>query len=84
MAGWFPFQYRSSQQWHADGLPISTPSDEAAKFLDAALAQMILMDEDTQVGGMEKAVEKALQADPDFFLAKVIMATMEAQGNKRN
>ena len=39
------------------------------------------MDEDPQMGGMDKAVEKAMQADPEFFFAKVVMATMEAQGN---
>lgn len=80
-AEWFPFQYRPVQQWHAVGLPITTPSDEAAKFLDSALAQMILMDSDTQMGGMEEAWKKAMQADPDFFFAKVVMATMEVQGS---
>ena len=80
MAGWFPFHYQPVNQWHAKGLPISTASDEAAKCLDAGLAQLILLDEDPHFGGMERAMEKALAADPDFFFAKVVAASAELQG----
>ena len=38
---WFPFQYRDIKGWHQDNLPLSTPSDEAAKFIDATIAQMV-------------------------------------------
>ena len=84
MAGWFPFQYHPIEQWHKQGLPISTPSDEAAKYLDAALSQLILLDEDPQFGGMANALEKAIAADPDFFFARVVAASAELQGNSAN
>jgi len=43
---WFPFQYRDEAGWHADGLPITTTSNESAKLLDAAMTQLIFNEND--------------------------------------
>jgi|FrelakmetLWP11LW_1041352.scaffolds.fasta_scaffold589626_1 hypothetical protein len=43
---WFPFNYRDQKGWHADGLPLTTHSDEAAKMLDAAMTELILHEND--------------------------------------
>ena len=79
--GWFPFNYRPVRAWREDlGVELTTTSDEAAKHLDAAVAQLVLMDADPAYGGMDKAMQKAMAADPNFFMIKVLGANFEAQG----
>ena len=78
---WFPdFHYRDVAGWRAEGLPLTTTSDEAAKFLDAAVAQMALMDNDDSVGGLEGSLAKAAEADPEMVMPKVFMMGAEAMG----
>ena len=40
---WFPFNYRDVSGFRSEmGLELTTPSDEAAKYFDAAIAQVDL------------------------------------------
>ena len=78
---WFPsFHYRDVAAWRSDGLPLTSTSDEAARFLDAAVAQMALMDSDESVGGLEGSLAKAQEADPEMVLPKCMMLGGEAMG----
>jgi len=50
MGSWFPFEYRDVSGWKAEGLPLtSSSSSEAAKMLDATVAQFSLLNADPQV-----------------------------------
>ncbi len=81
---WFPFHYNDVRGWRdVLGLDLkSTTSDEAAKHFDAAVAQFVLAGADPQYseGGGFEALQKAIAVDPDFMLAKTLMASFEAQG----
>eukprot|EP00095_Tigriopus_kingsejongensis_P000655 maker-scaffold1335_size46909-snap-gene-0.13 protein:Tk00655 transcript:maker-scaffold1335_size46909-snap-gene-0.13-mRNA-1 annotation:"predicted protein" len=79
MSGWFPFEYRDVTAWKNEGLPISTPSHEAAKFLDAAVAQLVLADTDPNEGGMMPSMKRALAADPECHLGQILSMEFEAQ-----
>ena len=51
MGSWFPFNYLDLSGWKNQlGLDLSTSSDEAAKFFDAAIAQMVMQDQDPNIG----------------------------------
>lgn len=80
MSSWFPFEYRDVAAWREDGLPLSTPSNEAAKHLDAAIAQFALMDADSNEGGLMASMTKVTEADPDCNMAKILMLQLQAQG----
>ena len=43
---WFPFEYRDLKTFHQDNLPLSTPSNEAAKLYDSFITQMAMYDQD--------------------------------------
>lgn len=79
MSSWFPFEYRDVAAWREDGLPLSTPSNEAAKHLDAAIAQFALMDADSNEGGLMASMTKVTEADPDCNMAKILMLQLQAQ-----
>ena len=77
---WFPFHYRDVKAWHCEGLTLTTTSDLGAKYLDAAVAQLVLRDHDPHIGGYEKALNLALEADPDLVMAQVIKLSLDAMG----
>ncbi len=79
-ANWFPFHYRGVSGWRAAGLPLTASSGEAARCLDAAVAQLVLMDADPEFGGPEEALERARRAEPDMFMGRVMAAGFEAAG----
>ena len=64
-------QQRDCQAWRDDGLEMSTTSNEAAKFLDHALDQMFCHVPDQTVGGVMGTINKMLEADQDFVMAKI-------------
>lgn len=48
-------------------MPIeSTASNEAAKMYDSAVTQLVCWYDDPNVGGMDNAIKKMLEADPNF------------------
>ncbi len=58
---------------HLDlGIELSTTSNEAAKYLDATIAQMTLIATDPQVGGMAESMKKMMEADPELVVGQVI------------
>ena len=76
---WFPFHYCDLTGWrHVYGIELSTASDEAAKHLDAAVAQIVFQCSDAQIdGGALGALQKAVAADPACLLAKTLLTGME-------
>ena len=62
---------RDCQAWKDAGLEMSTTSNEAAKLLDHAIDQMFCHVADPAMGGVIGTVDKMLEADPDFFMAKI-------------
>ena len=55
---WFPFQYRDIQAFHEDNLPLSTPSNEAAKLFDSTITQLAFRDVDPVDGNLEQTMSK--------------------------
>jgi len=62
---------RDCQAWRDDNLELSTTSNEAAKLLDHALDQMFCHVADESMGGVLGTVDKMLEADQDFAMAKI-------------
>jgi len=62
---------RDCQAWKDEGLEMSTTNNEAAKLLDHAIDQMFCHVADPTIGGVIGTVDKMLEADPDFFMAKI-------------
>ncbi|KAK3602237.1 hypothetical protein CHS0354_034474 [Potamilus streckersoni] len=60
--------WKDAQQWRAEGLPLTTPSDEACKMFDATVTQIAKTCEDPTVGGTGTTLQKMLEADPNFVL----------------
>lgn len=48
------------------GIKLSTPSNEAAKLLDAAISQVVGWYDDKQLNGLESTLIKMMEADPHF------------------
>ena len=59
---------------------MNTPSDEAAKFYDAAITQLCGWYEDKSIGGIEGAVERMLKADPYFVLGHALDMELNLMG----
>lgn len=76
------FHYHDVSEWRARGLPISTPSDDAARAIDAIVATVVFMDADPDVGAAPALLGKALVADPDCVMAKVVKLTFQTMGTK--
>ncbi len=81
---WFPFHYRDAAGWRAEGLPLTCASDKAAKYLDAVVAQLAMFGTDEQLGGLEGALSKAKEEEPNMFLLKVIDCSFQVSGKCSN
>ena len=78
---WFPsFHYNDLSGWKNEGMQISTPSDEAAKLLDAYIAEVVFHDSDPTYGTMEDTSKQMLNADPDFVMGKTVKYCLESFG----
>ncbi|KAI3371570.1 hypothetical protein L3Q82_024137, partial [Scortum barcoo] len=58
--------FRDCEAWRADGLPLSTSSNEACKMYDAILTQYVKWRNDETLGGIEGCVSAMQAADPNF------------------
>ncbi|XP_003745106.1 tetratricopeptide repeat protein 38 [Galendromus occidentalis] len=71
-------EFRDVSGWRADGLPVTTFSDEAAKMLDSCITQLTTWKEDDL--GIEKTLEKMSSADPHFTLGRVFTHQIQLIG----
>uniref|UniRef100_A0A669BX22 Tetratricopeptide repeat protein 38 n=1 Tax=Oreochromis niloticus TaxID=8128 RepID=A0A669BX22_ORENI len=67
----------SLQAWSAEGLILSTSSNEACKMYDAVLTQYVKWRNDDSLGGIEGCVSAVQAADPNFVMGHVISTGME-------
>ena len=79
VSNWFPsFQYSDLSSWKNEGMHLSTPSDSAAKLLDAFIAQVVFHNDDPTIGNVEATCKKMFEADPDFVMGKTVKFCLEA------
>uniref|UniRef100_A0A8C5DV61 Tetratricopeptide repeat protein 38 n=1 Tax=Gouania willdenowi TaxID=441366 RepID=A0A8C5DV61_GOUWI len=78
----FPFFYVLLESfcncfWGAEGLPLSTTSNEACKLYDAILTQYVKWRNDDTLGGLEGCMSAIQAADPNFVMGNVISTGLE-------
>ncbi|XP_037306443.1 tetratricopeptide repeat protein 38 [Pungitius pungitius] len=69
--------FRDCKAWCAEGLPLSTSSNEACKLYDAILTQYVKWQNDENVGGFEGSISAIQAADPNFVMGHVISTGLE-------
>ncbi|KAM4618155.1 tetratricopeptide repeat protein 38 [Polymixia lowei] len=72
--------FRDCEEWRAEGLPLSTSSNEASKIYDAILTQYVTWRNDETLGGIEGCMSAVKAADPDFVMGHVISTGLELVG----
>uniref|UniRef100_A0A667ZGN1 Tetratricopeptide repeat protein 38 n=1 Tax=Myripristis murdjan TaxID=586833 RepID=A0A667ZGN1_9TELE len=68
------------QAWKAEGLPLSTSSNEACKMYDAILTQYVKWRNDETLGGIDGCISAVKAADPNFVMGHVISTGLELVG----
>ncbi|XP_039989361.1 tetratricopeptide repeat protein 38 isoform X3 [Xiphias gladius] len=68
---------RDCQGWRAEGLQLSTSSNEACKLYDAILTQYVKWRNDKTLGGFEGCISAIQAADPNFVMGHVISTGLE-------
>ena len=76
--------WRDCDAWRQEGLPMSTTSNEACKFYDLTLSQLVGWYEDKQYGGLTGSVSLMVNADSDFVLGLCLKNGMEILGSNAN
>uniref|UniRef100_A0A671YRF0 Tetratricopeptide repeat domain 38 n=1 Tax=Sparus aurata TaxID=8175 RepID=A0A671YRF0_SPAAU len=71
---------RGCRAWRAEGLPLSTTSNEACKLYDALLTQYVTWRNDDTLGGFEGCISAIQAADPNFVMGHVISTGLELVG----
>uniref|UniRef100_A0A3Q4HEZ6 Tetratricopeptide repeat domain 38 n=1 Tax=Neolamprologus brichardi TaxID=32507 RepID=A0A3Q4HEZ6_NEOBR len=69
--------FRDCQAWRAEGLTLSTSSNEACKMYDAILTQYVKWRNDDSLGGIEGCISAVQAADPHFVMGHVISTGLE-------
>lgn len=72
--------FRDCEAWRAEGLPLTTTSNEACKLYDATLTQYVTWRSDETVGGFEGGISAMQAADPNFVMGHVISTGLELAG----
>ncbi|XP_076028080.1 tetratricopeptide repeat protein 38 [Genypterus blacodes] len=72
--------FRDCAAWRAEGLPLSTSSNEACKLYDALLTQYVTWRNDETLGGMEGCMSAIKAADPNFVMGHMISTGLELMG----
>uniref|UniRef100_A0A4W4EY12 Tetratricopeptide repeat protein 38 n=1 Tax=Electrophorus electricus TaxID=8005 RepID=A0A4W4EY12_ELEEL len=75
-----PAGFRDCQAWRAEGLGLSTTSNEACKLYDATLTQYVTWRNDETLGGIERCMAKLQTADPNFVMGHVISTGLQLVG----
>ncbi|KAG7214911.1 hypothetical protein INR49_005186 [Caranx melampygus] len=68
---------RDCEAWRAEGLNLSTTSNEACKLYDALLTQYVKWRNDETLGGFEGCISAIHAADPNFVMGHVISTGLE-------
>ncbi|XP_070763588.1 tetratricopeptide repeat protein 38 [Enoplosus armatus] len=69
--------FRDCKAWRAEGLQLSTSSNEACKLYDAILTQYVKWRNDETLGGFEGCISAIQAADPNFVMGHVISTGLE-------
>ncbi|KAM9481306.1 tetratricopeptide repeat protein 38 isoform 2-T2 [Clarias gariepinus] len=72
--------FRDCAAWRAEGLPLSTSSNEACKLYDATLTQYVTWRNDETLGGIEGCMAAIHAADPNFVMGHVISTGLQLVG----
>uniref|UniRef100_A0A3Q3KC20 Tetratricopeptide repeat protein 38 n=1 Tax=Monopterus albus TaxID=43700 RepID=A0A3Q3KC20_MONAL len=64
--------FRDCEAWRAEGLSLSSSSNEACKLYDAILTQYVKWRNDETLGGFEGCMSAIHAADPNFVMGHVI------------
>lgn len=72
--------FRDCEAWRAEGLSMSTTSNEACKLYDALLTQYVKWRNDETLGGFEGCISAIHAADPNFVMGHVISTGLELAG----
>lgn len=72
--------FRDCVAWRAEGLPLSTSSNQACKLYDAILTQYVTWRNDETLGGIEGCMAAVQAADPDFVMGHVISTGLQLVG----
>ncbi|XP_017322062.1 tetratricopeptide repeat protein 38 [Ictalurus punctatus] len=72
--------FRDCAAWRAEGLPLSTSSNQACKLYDAILTQYVTWRNDETLGGIEGCMAAVQAADPDFVMGHVIGTGLQLVG----
>uniref|UniRef100_A0A672G7Q7 Tetratricopeptide repeat protein 38 n=1 Tax=Salarias fasciatus TaxID=181472 RepID=A0A672G7Q7_SALFA len=78
--GMIASSFRDCQAWRAEGLALSTSSNEACKLYDAMLTQYVKWRNDETLGGLEGCMSAIQAADPNFVMGNVISTGLELVG----
>ncbi|XP_048742799.1 tetratricopeptide repeat protein 38-like isoform X2 [Ostrea edulis] len=70
-------RWRDCKGWMDSNLPMTSSSDEACKFFDAAIIQMTSLYEDSELGGTGNTLKQMMEADPDFVMGQVLVNTLK-------
>lgn len=73
--------WRDCDAWRAENLGMNTSSNEACKYFDMALSQLLRYKDDTDEGGLVKTMEKMTAADPNFILGQCLNYGVTYMGN---
>ncbi|XP_034444199.1 tetratricopeptide repeat protein 38 [Hippoglossus hippoglossus] len=69
--------FRDCEAWRAEGLELSTSSNEACKLYDALLTQYVKWRNDETLGGFEGCISALQTADPNFVMGHVMSTGLE-------
>ncbi|XP_074533688.1 tetratricopeptide repeat protein 38 [Halichoeres trimaculatus] len=69
--------YRDCEAWRAEGLPLTTSSNEACKLYDSVLTQYVKWMSDESMGGLEACISAMKAADPNFVMGHLISTGLE-------
>ncbi|XP_048740080.2 tetratricopeptide repeat protein 38-like isoform X2 [Ostrea edulis] len=75
-------RWRDCKGWIDSNLPMTSSSDEACKFFDAAIIQMTSLYENSELGGIGNTLKQMMEADPDFVLGQVLVNTLKYSGSQ--
>ncbi|XP_061773863.1 tetratricopeptide repeat protein 38 isoform X1 [Nerophis ophidion] len=72
--------FRDCAAWRAEGLPLSTSSNEACKLYDAILTQYATWRNIESIGGVKGCFSAIKVADPNFVMGHVMSTGLELIG----
>ncbi|RNA44621.1 tetratricopeptide repeat 38 [Brachionus plicatilis] len=73
--------FKNCEWWKSQGLGMNTTSNEACKFFDLTLDQLVTWKEDDQFGGIDGSIARIMSADENFVMGHVIKSGLELIGS---